>query len=402
MALQNTLTGQVERVTQIGVEVTPGTPVPATIRLASGAIELSPQKEFQNFRPPGMKFDTKAAKTREWSSGSFSGGLTYNELHRILDSAARLSTPVTVSAEAWVGTSRYEIGDLIVELVATVPTAFRCVTPGTSGAVEPAWPPDEGDTIGDGGSSGVTWENQGPATGQAFRRVYSIDTFARDDVRYYTVERGATGSGRVRRASRVFGTGFEISSSVTGETELSADFVGGKLIGPQGISLTPNAVMEEIIPATPDQLDVFIDTSAATFGQTWADGNFSGNIAISDRAAAVFFHGRRYPGIAGRVEGSEMGAECSLTQKDDDLVDELLLALDNGDRSYIRYDFVGPEIADTGINHRIIVDMAAQIGDADDEEDEDGVFARSLPFRLQHDSIWNRAFRIEVVNGVAA
>lgn len=402
MATQNTLTGQVERVTQIGLEATPGVAVPCNIRLASGAIELTPEKEFQTWRPPGIKFDTKSAKTREWSSGSFSGGLTYNEIHRLLESAARKATPVAASGETWQADSRYEAGDMIVENVGAAPgtpTAFACVRAGQSGAAEPVWPEAEGGNVAD---NGVVWENRGTATGVALRRVYSIDSFSPDAVQTYTVERGSTASGRVRRATNVFGTGFEISSAVTGDAEASADFVGGRLIGPEGIVLTPGATMIDLIPATPDQLDVFIDSAPANFGLTWADGNFSSNISISDRAAAVFFHGRRYEGIAGRVEGSEMGAEASLTQKDDDLVDELLLALEVGDRSYIRYDFVGPEIGDTGVNHRIIVDLAAQIGDADDEEDEDGVFARSLPFTLQHDDVWNRAFRIEVVNGVAA
>lgn len=398
MALQDTLTGVVERVTQIGVEATPGVAVPADIRLASGAIELSPEKEFQNYRPPGMKFDTAAAKTREWSSGSFSGGLSYNEFHRILDSAARNATAVSISAEVWAASSRFEVGDLIVDNIDDVsptPTVFRAVKAGLTGATKPAWNTTEGSITID---NEVEWENEGAPSGQAFQRVYSIDSFARDAVITYTVERGSTQNNRARRATNVFGTGFQLSSSVTGETELSADFVGAKLVP---ASLTPNPTMDDIIPVTPDQLDVFIDSAPANFGQTWADGNFSCNLAISDRAAAVFFHGRRYPGLAARVEGNDMGSEASLTQKDDDLVDELLLALDNGDRSYLRYEFVGPEIGSTGVNHRIIVDMAAQIGDADDEEDEDGVFARSLPFRLQHDSIWTRAFRIEVVNGVA-
>ena len=194
-------------------------------------------------------------------------------------------------------------------------------------------------------------------------------------------------------------TGISVSSSSTGEVEASGDLVGGTLVP---ASLTTGLTDIEMIPVTPRHLNVYIDPTHTAFGTTQVKGNFSADWSVSDRASAVFFHGREIPGIADFVEGDGIGAEANLTQKDDDLVDELLVALDNGQRRFIRYEFLGPEIGTTGIRNRIIIDSAAQIGDSDSESDEDGVFAIELPYRLQHSGAWGRPFQIKVRNGLGS
>ena len=68
------------QVTQLGVEVTPGTPVAATRLITGASFVPRPQGNVNVFRPQGFKFATVAQPGREWSEFDVSGPLTYTEL----------------------------------------------------------------------------------------------------------------------------------------------------------------------------------------------------------------------------------------------------------------------------------------------------------------------------------
>lgn len=401
MATQATITGTVNRVTQIGLETVPGTPVAAPRRLQAGGFDIARESEFQNFRPPGFKFDTQSAKTREWASGSYTGGLAYNEFHILCSSALKqLTAPTgTQAAASWTATTPYKPGDMIVNTTnrfeVTAVSGVNAPWFGTSGGTLPTFvtaTPNVSTTT----DATVTWTYRGPATGTGQRWLFDMNTTAPDTVQYFTIERGDNVSGRVRQASRARLTGLSVASARTGEVEVGADVVAGALVPKAGGLTSPTEVT--MIPATPSQLNIYIDTDSTTLGNTQVQGNTSADFSISDRASAAFFHGRQIPGIANFVEPTGMGAEANLTQKDDDLVDELLLALQNGQQRFIRYEFLGPEIATSGVKYKILIDMCAQIGDSDTESDEDGVFSIELPYRLQHNGVWGKALQITVIN----
>lgn len=114
MAVRTTTT----QVVQLGVEVTPGTPVPANKRLASLMFDIGPDVTQQVFGPSGYKFDTVQAMGREFVSGSYSGKLTYSELPYVLSSVLKKVTATQImddvtptGAYRWL----YDLSSTVVE-----------------------------------------------------------------------------------------------------------------------------------------------------------------------------------------------------------------------------------------------------------------------------------------------
>ena len=58
---------------QLGVEVTPGTLVAAPKRLGSLSFALSPQGEYNTFRPSGQKYPSLSIMGKEWAEADLSG-----------------------------------------------------------------------------------------------------------------------------------------------------------------------------------------------------------------------------------------------------------------------------------------------------------------------------------------
>lgn len=64
---------------QLGVEVTPGTPVAATILLLDTGFTPHPRIPMTAFRPTGAKFSTTAHMNKEFTECGFEGDLSYND-----------------------------------------------------------------------------------------------------------------------------------------------------------------------------------------------------------------------------------------------------------------------------------------------------------------------------------
>lgn len=83
-------------VTQIGAEDTPGTQVDANKRLPSIDIEISPEHQKQFYRGAGYKFNTIGVMNKSWAMGSYKGPLSYTELAFILSSYSNYAAPSNV------------------------------------------------------------------------------------------------------------------------------------------------------------------------------------------------------------------------------------------------------------------------------------------------------------------
>lgn len=86
----------IAEINNIGIETTPGTAVAANRRLQATKFSLSPDVNFENFKPAGAKLDTIVAPTKEWTSGSIEGKLTYNELVYLLSMNMTSATPTQI------------------------------------------------------------------------------------------------------------------------------------------------------------------------------------------------------------------------------------------------------------------------------------------------------------------
>lgn len=97
----------VQEIVTIGVEATPGTAVPSTVRLQGLSLELDTQLELDRFAPMGNLWDTIAAPRQESGSGSVSGFPTYTELPYVFSNvfgAGAITTPsgaLTTKRWAW-------------------------------------------------------------------------------------------------------------------------------------------------------------------------------------------------------------------------------------------------------------------------------------------------------------
>lgn len=93
-------------IVQIGVETTPGVAVPATKRLGSLNLALSPDADVAFQGPQGYMFDTTSSVNREWSTSDISGLPNYAELQYPFSSllgTGVVTTPATaVLSRDWV------------------------------------------------------------------------------------------------------------------------------------------------------------------------------------------------------------------------------------------------------------------------------------------------------------
>lgn len=71
--------------------------------------------------------------------------------------AAGWSTTLTLTPEAWIASTAYTAGELVVKTGLLSEFQYYCTTAGTSGSTEPAWPTTVGSTVTDGS---ITWTCQ--------------------------------------------------------------------------------------------------------------------------------------------------------------------------------------------------------------------------------------------------
>lgn len=83
-------------VTQLGVEVTPGTAVAANKRLPDINVEIMPEHDKKFYRGAGYKFNTIGVMNKNWSSGKYDGPLNFTSLAYILASYANYAAPASV------------------------------------------------------------------------------------------------------------------------------------------------------------------------------------------------------------------------------------------------------------------------------------------------------------------
>lgn len=96
------------QVVQLGLEVTPGTPVTATKKLLATSLVPGTRTEIDEFRAIGNKYSSFATLNKEWTECKLDGKVTYNELLYLLGSMLSVPSPVQQGATAaykWTFTS---------------------------------------------------------------------------------------------------------------------------------------------------------------------------------------------------------------------------------------------------------------------------------------------------------
>lgn len=388
------------QITQIAPEEDPGTPVAATRRLHSMAWRVLPQRAVQQIRPPGFKYVSKAVETRRWAQGALGegGGIAYNEIIYALASILGKPVITRVGDRPFQAGKLYRVGDIVRPTVSN--SHYYRVTVGGISAAEPgAWPTGAGATVVSGAA---TFAEAGATPVDAWEYEFDTSTFSKDDIQTYTVETGELG-GRGYRAAHAFLTGLTLNSNRAGNAAVTGTVMAFAREAPFSLTTGPGVLEDEIIPATPADLNIYMDETAATLGNTLLDGNMSVELSLTDRQSLTWFHGRAYGGgPSGKVE-TPPDATFELVQADGTEVDDMVAALKAGEKRYLRFEFKGPQIEDyVGINHLLEYDVAGQVGDNETLGEEDNVWAATVPWVTEHAAALGRSQKARVITNVAS
>lgn len=327
------------QITQIGVEVTPGTAVAATRRLQSISIEPGLEPDIDQFRPMGSKYRTLTSLIKEWSVGAVTGRATYNEMVYPLSSVINTAVITTpgggTTSRKWTFTSSTTADD--------TPKIFT-VEHGAGGA-----------TTNNGRFSyglftefSLTWSRNGPLEigGSLFGRKYTPN----------------------------FGT---MAAAAT--------------IDPIPVQPTEVTVYKDAVRAnaqgntTPYKLDRVI----------------SGEFSIGSRFGPVWVVDAANPGHVAHVETEPDVTLTLKMQADAEGLAILTGQMQTGATEFVRVRATGATI-EAAIPYEFVIDIAVKVSDVGSFSDEDGVYAVEVTFVAVHDSTWAKAYEVFLVNTLTA
>lgn len=328
---------EISQVSQIGVETTPGTLAAAIRRLQSLSFTINPNSEMQAFRPNGAKFKTAHVQNREWTTGSISGGLAFNEIGYVLASAA--DKPVITQLD--------------------------------DGAATPA--------------PISVWDYE-----------FKMDQYAADDPQSYTIEQGDLKRLRARRAAYCLVNEFTLSTARQGEVEVGGSLVGQIMEDPITGGLNTTGIVEaEQVMASPKMVSVYLDTTPAAIGTTKFTGAFSFEHSISDRYGQVWVLDADQESFTEHNE-TEPSVTTQWTFADESGLDDIITSVRKGSRRYSRISFTGPPIGDTGMNFELDIDMAWGVSEDRSYEGSEGTYAATFTTEAEYDPTLGYALRYRV------
>lgn len=270
----------------IGLEDTPGVPVPPTHRL--GAMNLTPavQLSTENFGPLGMKADTMVIVNQEWSQTSISGKPSYNEIVWPLSSIVGQVEPT----------------QLEVEIAETGPVMDLL----------DVW----------------DWE-------------FDEDVFNVADPATFTVH-VAGRNGYRERIPHVVLTDLGINLSRT-TTDLTGTAIG-HVFDTGGDGFDPlDLEMVDLVPILPRHINVYMDTSPENLGNTQLLEPYVANFSIGQRFNPDWPLRRDLPSFGGVID-LKPAVQLQLQMQRDATGMSPLSRLRNGQPLFIRIEAEGPVI----------------------------------------------------------
>ncbi len=338
MAERSTVT----QVVQLGLEVTPGTSVAATKKLASVDVTSDLQFTIDAFRPAGFKYDTVTATEKEWVDLSFKGQPTYTEMIWLLASLIK------------------------------VPSAPTTILNGASA--------DTG---------GRRW-------------TFEPSTSSPDTPQTFTIEQGSS----VRAHKMTYGLITEMAMNFTRDkNEMSGKGIAQGITDGITLS-SGGVTQLDLVPITSAQICVYIDSTSAALGTTKLGRLFMGNPSLGSRYNPVWAVDCSAPSFSTHVETPNTSGWKMMVEADAAGMAYLtgarsnttyfLRILANGP---VIYNAAAPYIA-TPLTYSFQWDMAVKISDVQPFSDHEGVYAVGFDFVTVHDATWGKAQHIEVVNTI--
>lgn len=435
----------VDTILQIGVEHDYGVRVAATRRLPGVNISLNPQAEFQLFRARGFNISTTSVPQKMWANGTWNGIADYNQVIYPLSGLIGITGAAPTvpgggtNARSWL---------------------FAPVSSGRD-ANPKSFTIEEGDEdavqVGEGlkfSSFGLEWTNDASnMTGNLFAR-FPVDneplTTLTDEEQAIT-ESGAvtagtftiTYSAQTTAAINFDATAAQIQTALealsnlapgdvvvsggpinttpvvivfqgtlaaTNVAEITVDstsLVGGTYVpstliaGGAAISSIPQS------PVSRMHVDIFVDDTFATLGDTKVTQAYMGDFRIGDKIQPFWALNTDYDSFQSTVRIAA-DVTCSFSTPHNAQSRALYNAVRLNPWKWVRLLATGNEI-DTGVNNESIrVDVAAKFGNPEKQEDANGVFGYKFNFNSLHNADFNSthptgaAYEIEVINSLTA
>lgn len=204
-------------------------------------------------------------------------------------------------------------------------------------------------------------------------------------------------------------TGESVTGVVITDLDISWDRegfdVGGSVMGTklnESATITSAGIVARPqVPLDPGKIGVFLDTTTAGLGTTRLLRAFEGGFSFGGLFGQIWPLNETkasYDGIISLAPDSE----STILLMADAAGKALLTSLRAGDRRYLRWRVLGPQIGAGPATYLFQVDLAIEVVDVDSFDDSDGIYAIPFTFALMADETWGKAGVISVVNTITA
>lgn len=181
-----------------------------------------------------------------------------------------------------------------------------------------------------------------------------------------------------------------------------ADLSGAALGRAQttGITLTATPTALALVPISPKDFSVFVDTTSGGLGTTRLTRVLRGNWQFGQsKYLPLWTVDQTATSFADIVESTPAATFSMLVEADTAGV-AFLANVRAGDTRFVRVRAVGPLIAGAS-SYQFTIDMAVQFGTPSEYRDEAGVYAIEYPMNLVHNATWTRAMQAVLITTVA-
>jgi hypothetical protein len=235
----------------------------------------------------------------------------------------------------------------------------------------------------------------GPNGDGAYTWVFAPASAAADAFKTFTVQRGSA------VAAEQWAFGLFAAFGLTFDrrtTDLTGAMIGQALSS--GITLTASPSAIPLIPISPKEISVFIDTTSAGLGTTKLTKLLRGTLGFgANKYNPLWVVDSAQASFVSVVEAVPQ-AQLSLLLEADTQGLSFLANVRAGDTRFVRLLATGPLIAGAS-NNKLTWDMAVKFGSPREFSDQDGVYALEYPLSIVHDATWGKAMTATLINAVA-
>jgi hypothetical protein len=210
----------------------------------------------------------------------------------------------------------------------------------------------------------------------------------------FTVEFGS--ATRAQRAVYGFQRGIELTYNRTDGVTIAGDGIAQALA--DGITLTSSPTQIEDVPILPTHLDVYVDTTSASFGSTKLTRDFNAVFRYNDARDPVWPINSTLGSYGSDVE-IEPTCQVELTVEADSTGMGYLTTARAGTAVYIRLSAVSTQLAGaSAAKYDLLIDVAAKVSAINAFDDSDGIKVLTYTFDAFYDTNWNSGQFLKIQN----